>query len=108
LPKDVTLHVARLPSRRSPPIHRNTATHIEVQSRALATADVDVIVLGAAAPVILKGRGYDLRMGARNRSSIGQARDRHSPRSSKRSIFGISRVGGRAYDDKVTRSRNRF
>jgi len=56
LPKDVTLHVARLPLAQiatdSIGEHREP---IEVQSRALATADVDVIVLGAAAPSFLKG-----------------------------------------------------
>ena len=56
LPKDVTLHVARLfLTQITPEAILAMVQDLETQSRNLASADVDVIVLGATAPSFLKG-----------------------------------------------------
>ena len=55
LPKHVTLHVARLfLTQITPEAILNMVQDLETQSRNLASADVDVIVLGATAPSFLK------------------------------------------------------
>jgi maleate isomerase len=63
LPKEVTLHVARLfiASVETESIGK-MAELLAAQARLVASADVDVIVLGAAAPSFLKGLGYDQQM----------------------------------------------
>src|SRR5919206_69395 len=60
LPRDVTLHTARLYlTRIAPESILKMVEDMETQARLLASADVDVIVLGATAPSFLKGLGYD-------------------------------------------------
>ena len=60
LPRDVTLHTARLfLTRIAPESILKMVEDMETQARLLASADVDVIVLGATAPSFLKGLGYD-------------------------------------------------
>ncbi|MCC7484422.1 MAG: aspartate/glutamate racemase family protein [Burkholderiales bacterium] len=63
LPESVTLHTARLfLTDITPEAIARIVEDLEAQSRLLATADVDVIVLGATAPSFLKGAGYDREM----------------------------------------------
>jgi maleate isomerase len=60
LPESVTLHVMRLfLTRIEPSAIQATADELDRAASLLATADVDVIVLGATAPSFLKGPGYD-------------------------------------------------
>ena len=58
LPANVTLHTARLfLTRITPEAILGLVEELEAQSRLLASADVDVIMLGATAPSFLKGAG---------------------------------------------------
>ena len=60
LPADITLHTARLVLRTvDPNATISIVEEIEQESRKLADADVDVIVLAATAPSSRKGLGYD-------------------------------------------------
>lgn len=60
LPADVTLHVARLPLRTvEADFTTRIVEDIETESRKLADADVDAIVLAATAPSSRRGLGYD-------------------------------------------------
>src|SRR5262245_28012604 len=60
LPANVTLHTARLfLTDITPEAILRILQDLEEASRLLATADVDVIVMGATAPSFLKGAGYD-------------------------------------------------
>jgi maleate cis-trans isomerase len=60
LPADITLHTARLVLRTvDPNATISIVEEIEQESRKLADADVDVIVLAATAPSSRKGIGYD-------------------------------------------------
>jgi len=59
LPQGVTVHAARLfLTRIAPESILRMVEDMETQAKLLATADVDVIVLGATAPSFLKGLGY--------------------------------------------------
>jgi maleate cis-trans isomerase len=73
LPDDVTLHCARmfLQQITIDSIER-TAEDVERESRGLASADVDVVVLGATAPSFIKGLGYDREMCARIEKACGK------------------------------------
>jgi len=104
LPKGVTLHVARLfLTQITPESILGMVQDLEAQSRNLASADVDVIVLGATAPSFLKGLGYDREIIAR----IEKATGKRATTTSTALIdalrhLGVSRVVlGSAYDDKV-------
>ena len=60
LPRDVTLHTARLfLTKIAPESILKMVEDMETQAKLLASADVDVIVLGATAPSFLQGLGYD-------------------------------------------------
>ncbi len=63
LPDDVTVHCARmfLQQINADSIQR-TAEDVERESQGLASADVDVVVLGATAPSFINGLGYDREM----------------------------------------------
>jgi len=104
LPKGVTLHVARLfLTQITPESILGMVQDLEAQCRNLASADVDVIVLGATAPSFLKGLGYDREIIAR----IEKATGKRATTTSTALIdalrhLGVSRVVlGSAYDDKV-------
>ncbi|GAA4324272.1 aspartate/glutamate racemase family protein [Pigmentiphaga soli] len=73
LPAGVTQHVARLFIARVEPdsIERMVET-LEAQSRLLASADVDLIMLCATAPSFLKGQGYDREIGKRIEDATGK------------------------------------
>ncbi len=104
LPKDVTLHVARLHlSQIATDSIASMVSDIETQSRNLASADVDVIVLGAAAPSFLKGLGYDREMAKKIEAASGKrATTTSTALIEALRHLGVSRVVlGAAYDDKV-------
>ena len=73
LPRDVTLHCARmfLQQITTDSIQR-TAEDVERESRGLASADVDIIVLGATAPSFINGLGYDRDMCERIQKACGK------------------------------------
>ncbi len=74
LPEGVTLHVARLfIAQVTPESVAKMVEALEFESKLLASADVDVIVLGATAPSFLKGLGYDREMSRRIEDATGKA-----------------------------------
>jgi len=104
LPKEVTLHVARLRlSQIATDSIEGMVGDIEARARDLATADVDVIVLGAAAPSFLKGLGYDREMAQKIEAASGKrATTTSTALVEALKYLGLSRVVlGAAYDDKV-------
>jgi len=104
LPPHVTLHVARLYlTQIATDSIENVVRDIEVQARNLASADVDVIVLGATAPSFLKGLGYDREVTRRIELASGKPATTTSTALVKAlGELGVSRVAlGAAYDDRV-------
>ena len=104
LPESVTLHVARLfLTRISPDSILGMVEDLETQSRNLASADVDVIVLGATAPSFLKGLGYDREMIARIEAATGKrATTTSTALIEALKYLGVSRVVlGSAYEETV-------
>ncbi len=106
LPRDVTLHTGRLfLTRITPDSIEKTAEEIERESRYLATADVDVILLGATAPSFLKGVGYDQRLIAK----IAAASGKPATTTSTAMLEALAAVGARrvalgsAYTDEVNK-----
>ena len=104
LPAGVSLHVARLfLTQIAPDSILSMVDDLEAQSRNLASADVDVIVLGSTAPSFLKGLGYDREMIARIENATGKP----ATTTSTALIEAISHVGvsrvvlGSAYDETV-------
>jgi maleate isomerase len=104
LPAGVTLHTARLfLSTIAPESILAMVEDMEKQAKLLATADVDVIVLGATAPSFLKGLGYD-------RELIGQIESATGKKATTTSTalveairhFGAKRIVlGSAYTERV-------
>jgi len=73
LPDGVTLHVARLPLRTvDPSSTARIVEDIEAESRKLADADVDAIVLAATAPSSRNGIGYDQELIRRIETASGK------------------------------------
>jgi len=104
LPPGVTLHVARLfLTQIAPEAILSLVQDLETQSRGLASADVDVIVLGAAAPSFLKGLGYDRELIRKIEAATGKrATTTSTALIEALRYLGVSRVVlGAAYDDKV-------
>jgi maleate isomerase len=104
LPADVSLHVARLPiTQVNPESIAGMVDALETESKKLASADVDVIVLGAAAPSFLKGMGYDREVAKR----IGDATGKPATTASTALLQSLSalcakRIAlGTAYTTKV-------
>lgn len=104
LPRGVTLHTGRLYlTRISPDSILRMVEDLETQAKLLASADVDVIVLGATAPSFLKGLGYDREL-IRN---IEAATGKPATTTSTALVQAIEHFGARrvvlasAYDDKV-------
>lgn len=104
LPREVTLHTARLYlTRIAPESILRMVEDMETQAKLLASADVDVIVLGATAPSFLKGLGYDRELIAK----LEQATGKPATTTSTALIDAIRAVGARrvvlgsAYDEKV-------
>src|ERR671912_416743 len=104
LPRNVTLHTARLYlTRIAPESILRMVEDMETQARLLASADVDVIVLGATAPSFLKGLGYDRELIAQLEAATG----RSATTTSTALVQAIAHIGARrvvlgsAYDEKV-------
>lgn len=104
LPPHITLHVARLHlTQITPEAILGMVADLEAQSRNLASADVDVIVLGATAPSFLKGLGYDREVAQRITAATGKP----ATTTSTALIEAIGHlklkriVLGSAYDDRV-------
>jgi len=104
LPAHVTLHAARLYlTQIATDSIENVVGDIEAQARNLASADVDVLVLGATAPSFLKGLGYDVEVTRRIEQASGKPATTTSTALVKAlKELGIERVAlGAAYDDHV-------
>ncbi len=104
LPDGVTLHTARLYlTRIAADSILKMVEDLETQSRLLASADVDVIVLGATAPSFLKGLGYDRELIRKIEAATGKrATTTSTALIEALRYLGVTRVGlGSAYDDKV-------
>src|SRR3954469_8181898 len=104
LPPDVTLHTARLfLTKIAPESILQMVADMETQAKLLASADVDVIVLGATAPSFLKGLGYDRELIQKIENATGKP----ATTTSTALVQAIRHVGARrvvlgsAYDDKV-------
>ena len=104
LPRGVTLHTARLYlTRIAPESILKMVEDMETQARLLASADVDVVVLGATAPSFLKGLGYDRELIAKLEGATG----RTATTTSTALVQAIGHIGARrvvlgsAYDEKV-------
>jgi maleate isomerase len=104
LPADVSLHVGRLPIEQVTPDHvAEMVGPLETEARKLAAANVDVIVLGAAAPSFLKGRGYDRQVAARIEQATGKpATTASTALLASLQALGVRRIAlGTAYSTKV-------
>ena len=104
LPAGVTLHTARLfLTQISPASILDMVRDLETQSRNLASADVDVIVLGATAPSFFKGLGYDRELIKTIEAATGKrATTTSTALIEALQYLGVSRVVlGSAYDEKV-------
>lgn len=104
LPAHVTLHVARLHlTQITPESILGMVEDLETQSRNLASADVDLIVLGATAPSFLKGLGYDREIAQR----IEKCSGKRATTTSTALLEAIAHLDlkrvvlGSAYDEKV-------
>jgi maleate isomerase len=104
LPRGITVHAARLfLTRIAPESILRMVEDMETQAKLLATADVDVIVLGATAPSFLKGLGYDRELIAKIEAATG----RTATTTSTALVQAIQHLGARrvvlgsAYDEKV-------
>ena len=104
LPQCATVHTARLPlTQITPDAILKLVEELEAQSKLLASADVDVIVLGATAPSFLKGRGYDREVMSRIEKATGiRATTTSTALLRALQFLGVTRIAlGSAYDDKV-------
>jgi maleate isomerase len=104
LPADVSLHVGRLPIEQVTPDRvAEMVDPLENEARKLASANVDVIVLGAAAPSFLKGRGYDREVAARIKQATGKpATTASTALLASLGALGVRRIAlGTAYSSKV-------
>jgi maleate isomerase len=104
LPTDVSLHVGRLPIEQVTPDRvAEMVDPLETEAKKLAAANVDVIVLGAAAPSFLKGRGYDREVAARIEQATGKpATTASTALLASLEALGVRRVAlGTAYSTRV-------
>ena len=104
LPDGVTLHTARLPiTTVTPESIGKMADSLDVESRMLASADVDVIILGATAPSFLKGLGYDREVSKRIEAVTGKPATTTSTALLEAfKALGITRIAlGSAYSPTV-------
>jgi len=104
LPANVTLHTARLfLTQITPESILRMVEDLEAQSRLLASADVDAIVLGATAPSFLKGAGYDREVISRIEKATGKPATTTSTALLRalRYLDAKRIVLGSAYTDKV-------
>ena len=104
LPRGITLHTARLYlTRIAPEAILGMVEDMETQAKLLASADVDVIVLGATAPSFLNGLGYDRELIQKIEAATG----RKATTTSTALVEAMRHVGakrvvlGSAYDERV-------
>ncbi|MBI3041418.1 MAG: aspartate/glutamate racemase family protein [Betaproteobacteria bacterium] len=105
LPAGVTLHTARLYlTKITPDAILGMVQDMETQAKLLASADVDVIVLGATAPSFLKGLGYDRELIGKIEAASGKPATTTSTALIEAiRCLGAKRVVlGSAYDEKVS------
>ena len=111
LPPEITLHTARLYlSQISEATITAMLAELESQGKLLATADVDVIMLGAVSPGFLKGASYDRDLAARIAAATGK------PASTTATALldglhhlQVSRIAiGAPYDKVVSKIASRF
>ena len=105
LPAGVTLHTARLYlTKITPEAILGMVQDMETQAKLLASADVDVIVLGATAPSFLKGLGYDRELIGKIEAASGKPATTTSTALIEAiRCLGAKRVVlGSAYDEKVS------
>lgn len=95
LPASVSLHVARLSlSRIDPESTLNMVAEIEKESRKLADAQVDVVVLAATAPSTRMGKGYDAQLIKRMEDASGKpATTAATAMLDGFAAYGVRRVG---------------
>jgi len=104
LPRAISLHVGRLPLTR---IAADSIVEIlrplDEESRKLASADVDLILLGATAPSFFNGLGYDREVSARIEAATGKpATTTSTALLEALHALGATRIAlGAAYDDEV-------
>lgn len=111
LPEGVTVHVARLPiTQVTPESIGKMADSLDVESKLLATADVDVIILGATAPSFLKGLGYDREVSERITRVTGKpATTTSTALLEAMKVLNVSRIAlGSAYSPTVNDICGRF
>jgi len=111
LPPDITVHIARLfLTKIAPESILSMVADMEAQAKGLASADVDVIVLGATAPSFLKGLGYDRELIAKLEAATGKrATTTSTALIEALRHLGVSRVVlGAAYDDTVNGIARKF
>ena len=111
LPRGVTLHTARLYlTRIAPESILKMVEDMETQAKLLASADVDVIVLGATAPSFLKGLGYDRELICKIEDATGKpATTTSTALVQALEHLGVKRVVlGSAYEDKVNEIARKF
>jgi maleate isomerase len=104
LPDDVSLHVGRLPiTQVNPESIEGMVDPLAAEAKKLASADVDVIVLGAAAPSFLKGMGYDREMSQRIAQATGKpATTASTALLQSLKALGVRRIAlGTAYSARV-------
>jgi maleate isomerase len=104
LPPGVTLHTARLPIVTvTPESIGKMADSLDEQSKLVATADVDVIILGATAPSFLKGLGYDREVSERITRVTGKpATTTSTALLEAMALLDVSRIAlGSAYSPAV-------
>ena len=104
LPQDVSVHIARLPiTQVDPDSIAGMVDPLETESKKLASANVDVIVLGAAAPSFLKGMGYDREVSQRITKATGKpATTASTALLQSLKALGATRIAlGTAYSTKV-------
>ncbi|MGE0420391.1 MAG: maleate cis-trans isomerase [Acetobacteraceae bacterium] len=94
MPPGVSLHVARLPLRN---VEADSTVRIvediETESRKLADADVDAIVLAATAPSSRRGPGYDRELARRITDAAGKpATTAATAQNQAMAALGIERI----------------
>lgn len=104
LPDGVTLHVARLHlTRISEDNILGVVAELDKEAAKLATADVDIVVLGATAPSFMKGLGYDRTLSERITEKTGKrATTTSTAMLQALRALGVRRLAlGSAYDAHV-------
>lgn len=104
LPDGISLHVGRLPlTKVTPDQIAGTADSLEHECRLLATAAVDIIILGATAPSFIKGLGYDREVSERIRRASGtRATTTATALIEALQFLGVKKIAlGSAYDATV-------